>query len=81
MGIIVLTFKTVGYLVVLDYACLPALSDVIAHFKAVVKFRTKQRPFQGAKVIHSKYPNIKECYIKECIIKECRECKAKMSEP
>lgn len=39
--------ETVGDLVVLSYARLPAQSDVIAAFKVVVKFRTKQ--FEGVK--------------------------------
>lgn len=39
--------ETVGYLAVLAYACLTAMSGAIAHFQAVVKFRTKQRLFQG----------------------------------
>lgn len=37
---------TLGYLVVLAYVCLPAVSGEIAHFQAVVKFRTKQRLFK-----------------------------------
>lgn len=33
--------ETVGYLVVLAYACLPAVSRAIADFQVVVEFRTR----------------------------------------
>lgn len=33
--------ETVGYLVVLAYACLPAVSGAIADFQVVVEFRTR----------------------------------------